>query len=420
MAKTLTPISVKNAPARAARREIPDGGCRGLYLVVQPSGIKSWAARYRYRGKSGKHTLGPALIDTRESGEPLQHGAQHDATPLSLAEARELCARVLREVQAGRAPVAERRRRKQQHKAEANTFENIAEEFLRREGGRLRTLGQRKADLALLYPSLGQLPLEGVKRGQFVREFDAIDDQRGPVRANRVQSATKRLLNWYSARSDYISVLTRVPARISIAERARSHVPSDVELKAIILAARQDKLFGSYLAFTLLTCTRRGESAGLRRSELSSDGTTWVIPKERYKSKRDLLIPLSTAAQQILAAMPVLPRGDYVFSVNGAAPLGSFAASKKAFDAACGVRGWRLHDLRRAARTLLSRAGVNVDIAERCLGHVMAPIRGTYDRYEYQVEKRDAFEKLAAQIERIVRGPEPVADLAAERKRRRK
>ena len=418
MAKPLTAITVAKVRAGAKRREIPDGGCRGLYLVVQPSGVKSWAARYRYRGKSGKHTLGPVLIGTPETDAPLQHG---DGAPLSLASARELCARVLREVHAGRDPAAERhRRREQQHKAEADTFENIAEEFLRREGGRLRTLGQRKADLALLYPSLGGQPLEQIRRGQFVREFDAIADQRGPVRANRAQSAVKTLLFWYSARSDYVSVLYRVPARISIAERARSHVPSDAELKGIVLAAEQDKLFGSYLLFTLLTATRRGESAGLRRSELSDGGQSWIIPKERYKSKRDLLIPLSTAAQQVLAAMPVLPRGDHVFSANGAGPLGSFAASKKAFDAVCNVRGWRIHDLRRAARTLLSRAGVNVDIAERCLGHVMVGVRGTYDRYEYQNEKRDAFEKLAAQIERIVHGAKPVADLAAERKRRRK
>jgi integrase len=358
MAKLLTSIAVAKLGAGAKRREIPDGGCAGLYLIVQPSGVKSWAARYRYRGRSSKYTIGPVLIGTPESDEPPQHGA-----PLSLASARELCARVLREVAAGRDPaVAKRRRREERQAAEADTLQAISEEFLRREGPRLRSFRQRKADLGLLYKPLGQFPVPELRRAQFVREFDRISDTRGPVRANRVQTAIKALLNWHSARSDYISVLTRVPARISISDRARSHVPSDAELKAIVLAAERDQLFGSYLLFTLLTACRRGESAGLRRSELIDGGKSWLIPGSRYKTGRDVLIPLSRAAQAIIAAMPML--GEYVFSDDGTGELGNFGARKAKFDALSRVRGWVIHDLRRAARTLLSRAGVSADIAE--------------------------------------------------------
>jgi integrase len=74
-------------------------------------------------------------------------------------------------------------------------------------------------------------------------------------------------------------------------------------------------------------------------------------------------------------------------------------------DAASGVTDWRLHDLGRTARSLMSRAGVSADIAERCLGHVIPGVRGVYDRHEYLDEKRQAFEALAAQIERIVNPP---------------
>ena len=70
------------------------------------------------------------------------------------------------------------------------------------------------------------------------------------------------------------------------------------------------------------------------------------------------------------------------------------------------MTGWTLHDLRRTARSLMSRAGVNADHAERCLGHVIAGVRGTYDRHEYHAEKQHAFEALAALIERIVNPPE--------------
>ena len=63
----------------------------------------------------------------------------------------------------------------------------------------------------------------------------------------------------------------------------------------------------------------------------------------------------------------------------------------------------------------MSRAGVNADIAERCLGHVIPGVRGIYDRHEYFEEKKRAFEALAAQIDRIVNPQDNVVPLRGER-----
>ena len=53
MAKKLTARSVEQARANPhKRREIPDGGKPGLYLVIQWTGRKSWAVRYRFKGAS--------------------------------------------------------------------------------------------------------------------------------------------------------------------------------------------------------------------------------------------------------------------------------------------------------------------------------------------------------------------------------
>ena len=202
--------------------------------------------------------------------------------------------------------------------------------------------------------------------------------------------------------------------------RSRSPAVAQDLAGEVWLAAEQIKgPFGAFLRFTLLTGARRSESAGLRRSELSDGDTTWIIPGERYKNKRDTLIPLSKAAQEIVAAQPRL--GDYVFSATGQYPLSDFANRKAEFDKQCGVTGYVLHDLRRTSRTLLSRcADVNADIAERCLGHALSGVRGTYDRHAYEAEKRKAFEALARQIEHIVRRPPAkIADIAAERGKRR-
>jgi integrase len=144
----------------------------------------------------------------------------------------------------------------------------------------------------------------------------------------------------------------------------------------------------------------------MRRGEVS--GADWIIPGARYKTKLDHVIPLPATAKALLP-----PDGDWVFTTTGTCPIGGFNNFKIDFDMACGVTGWTIHDLRRTSRSLMSRAGIPADIAERCLGHVMGGVRGTYDRYEYRDEKLQAFETLAALIERIVHPQDNIVPLRA-------
>jgi Arm DNA-binding domain len=59
----LTALNVEAWKPAAHRQEVLDRD--GLYLIVQPSGVKSWALRYRRKndGKAIKHTIGtyPAI-----------------------------------------------------------------------------------------------------------------------------------------------------------------------------------------------------------------------------------------------------------------------------------------------------------------------------------------------------------------------
>jgi hypothetical protein len=43
MAKGFTDIAIRSLEAGDVRREIPDPGCAGLYVIVQPSDKKSFA-----------------------------------------------------------------------------------------------------------------------------------------------------------------------------------------------------------------------------------------------------------------------------------------------------------------------------------------------------------------------------------------
>ena len=105
MAKPLTPIAIANLKARGQRYEVSDPGCAGLRVVVFPSRRKSFILRYRFRGLQRKLTLGPCLIDRRDDVPEPSNGPELD-TPLSLAAARALATKALREARAGADPCA--------------------------------------------------------------------------------------------------------------------------------------------------------------------------------------------------------------------------------------------------------------------------------------------------------------------------
>ncbi len=121
--------------------------------------------------------------------------------------------------------------------------------------------------------------------------------------------------------------------------------------------------------------------------------------------------------------LPVIGRKGWIFTTDGEHPIGGFSKFKRQFDArvcaqmrehdpdAKPLPRWTNHDLRRTARSLMSRAGVSPDHAERALGHVIGGVRGTYDRHEFKAEKAQAFEALALQIARILNPQENVVAL---------
>ena len=95
----------------------------------------------------------------------------------------------------------------------------------------------------------------------------------------------------------------------------------------------------------------------------------------------------------------------------------SLTRARCAADRAISLLPWVIHDLRRTARSLLSRTGVRPDIAERVLGHAIAGVEGVYDRHSYRDEKADALERLAGLIESIVHPRANVMPLAKRAKR---
>jgi integrase len=284
--------------------------------------------------------------------------------------------------------------------SEANTVAAICNEFLQRESKRLRTIDQRARLLRrLVYPAIGNRPIESVKRSEIVRLLDRIEDSSGPRMADVTLAVLRRVFHWHALRSDeFRSPIVRGMGRQSPADHRGTRILDDDELRRLWAATADEQPFSALIRFLLLTTARRGEAASMRWTEIAEG--IWTLPAARSKTKTEIVRPLSQAAQAVLAAQP--RNTDWVFTTTQVGPLRSFSEPKIKLDAASGIADWRIHDLRRTGRSLLSRAGVNADIAERCLGHALPTIRATYDRHRYIDEMAHAFEALAALIERIV------------------
>jgi integrase len=380
MRTKLTPAFVRDARAdddEADRTIFWDTKTSGFGLQVTAAGHKSFVVQYRAKGRSRRMAIDGVL---------------------GLEAARKRATALLGEVAHDRDPLQERRIASSR---ERDTFQAVAESYFAREGKKLRSVEERRRTLArLVYPVMGATPIVDLRRSDIVRLLDSIEDESGPVMADRTLAYIRKVMNWHASRSDeFRSPIVRGMARTSTKERARARILSDKELRALWKATgAASGPFGALIQFLLLTAARKSEAAKLARDEIK-DGV-WLLPAARNKVKQELARPLSGAAQKVLNGLPKL--GRYVFTFDGAAPIGGFSKLKARLDVACGVTDWTLHDLRRTARSLLSRTGVKSDIAEMCLGHVLTGVRGTYDRHEYHAEKKRAFEALAGQIARIV------------------
>lgn len=403
--KPLTPRSIDALEAAPKGKRVLtwDATVQGFAVRVTDTGNKSFVLVTRYPGD--KHPTA---------------GAIGTVGNITLAKAREKAASWLEAISDGIDPktLAE--------EAAANTLKAVAENYLAREGKNLRSIDQRKDHFErLVYPRLGNRPIADIRRSEIVTLLDKIEDDCGIVQADRVLATISKLFNWHAPREDeFRSPIVRGMSRSKPKERSWKRVLSDDEIRVIWKVAEQHICPYDYLVqFILFTATRRNEASDMNSSE--AKGTEWVIPGTRYKTKLDHLIPLSAPAQAIVEAVQAKFKSNkgWIFTANGNAPISGFSTYKTEFDKrvltelrnsdpeAKPFPRWTTHDLRRSGRTLMSRAGVDPDHAERCLGHVIPGIRGTYDLYEFKDEKAKAFEALASLIDRIIHPQDNIVPL---------
>ena len=436
MTKPLTAAAVKKyAPHPGQRRIIRDAGARSLFLVITPSGHKSWLMRFRTTGgRIGKLVLGPVDLSGRElTGDPAA------GQPLTLAAARQLAAEVLRQRALGHDPVADHKARKLRQRAAvqeaaSNTFGAAAQDFItkysrqrvRRWKEQARLLGlqptaeglevipgglaARWADKPLAQidgHDIHQLVVETRERG--APGLERRSDGPTETRARAMLTCLSRMFRWL-VQHRRVETNPCTGVHRPEASKARDRVLSNDEIKAFWRATDGTEIrpqFGAVLKLLLLTGCRLNEITALRWEERSADGTQINLPGSRTKNHRPHVVPMVPLAQSIIAAMPRIADCPYVFTTNGKAPVAIGSKVKNRLDEAMGVREWRIHDLRRTAVTGMAELGIRPDVIELCVNHVSGTrggIAGVYNRSELLPERRAALERWAVQVQGIVSG----------------
>jgi integrase len=396
--RILTDFAVQKAKPKPEGYEMSDGGQRGLRLAVHPTGRKSWVVRYRHpvTGKSRKLTLQPGL---------------------GLAQARKLAADAMFAVAQGTDPIDGRRAEKQAAVAATEgTLAAITKQYLDIAASKLRSHDFYKGVLDRhILPRLGERQVVELKRSEIVACLDLVESKSGPSASDMARAVLSAVLSWHEGRSDTFKspIVKSMKRRVSALDAARGRVLTDDELKRVWQAAGDARIgvYGQVVRLMVLTGARRSEAQGLRRDEIEtvhdngSDIVVWRLPASRSKSKREIVRPLSAGARAIIDDQPQIGECDFVFTLDGNRAMSmNRDGAKKLIDEIADVKDWRLHDLRRVHRSLLSRCRVPFEIAERLLGHSQPTLVQTYDRHSHLPAMAEAVEKLAAEIERIISG----------------
>jgi integrase len=449
-----TDLSIRKInPVRGKRIEWPDLGGRGLYVVIEQSGRRGFCMRFKRNGKNARLVLGSLADIKREPVKNPQIGAD-----LTVGEARLLASRINHERAAGHDVISDRASAKLRAKLQVkidseNSFSVVARRYydeIASAKTRRWTEQARLVGLAYNGGSAGEstsrssAPEPTIIKGSLCDRWSdrpvgkigpadvrvAVDEAVRhavpglPPRRNgqRSESIGRALHAALSAVFSFAIEEMRIEhnpcARVRRPPpgRSRDRVLTDSELVALWKAC--DGLPAQHAGLVkllILSGQRLRECGHLERSEISEDGATWTLPSRRTKNGCAHVVPLAPQARAVIEAMPRMSE-KFVFAFRPDMAVENMSLLKRRIDALmpAGMEPWTLHDLRRTMASGLQRLGTRLEITETALNHrggSRSGIVSVYQRYDYAAEVREALERWAAHVERLVAGTASLSNI---------
>lgn len=384
LSNALTPLTIKNAKAG---RHV-DGG--GLQLLVKKSGARSWVYRYTIKGRSRDIGLGPAAHDGRGG--------------ISLAHARDEAAALRLKVRAGIDPLAERQIEASLAAAAAQaanvaqiTFKDVAMAYIAMNEDSWRNAKHRQQWKNTLqtyaYPVIGDMPVAEVETRHVLQIIEPIWKE-VPETASRVRGRIEKILDSAKARGlrtganpalwrGHVDLILPKPIQLS---RGHHRALPFKDMPAFFRKLRVVQSVGAQaLEWTILNAARSGETIGARWSEIDIAEAVWIVPKERMKTGKEHVVPLTPRAVEIIEGLRALG-SDYLFPNRKGDKLSGMAMAMmlRRMDIDATVHGFR-SSFRDWAAESTSYAN---EVAEMALAHsIQSKTERSYRRGDL-LEKR--------------------------------
>jgi len=376
----LTHIQIASAKPSAKPFNLSDS--QGLFLTVQPNGSKLWRLSYRYLGRQKTLHLGPW-------------------PDVSLADARVRRDEARKQIAAGLDPAQEKKRARVTEKiAAANTFKDVAEEWVakcEREERAAITLDKIRWLLGMAYPMIGSLPISKISPQEVLAVLRKVEATGRYESARRMRSVLSRVFRYgiATARTDRDVAADLRGALITPKVKHLAAITTPKEVGGLMRAIEGYTGHGiTAIALRLSPhlFVRPGELRQAEWEEFNVDKAVWSLSAEKMKMRRPHRVPLS---RQVLAMLEELR----LLTGDGRFLFPSFRSprqcmSENTINAALRRLGYAqeemtAHGFRAMAATLLNEMGIwNPDAIEKQLAHLdTSMVRRAYTRGEYWDER---------------------------------
>jgi integrase len=393
----LTDIQVKNAKAEGKAVKLFDGG--GLFLLVEPSGVRGWRFKYRFNGK----------------GKQLSLGVYPN---ISLAGAREKRENARKLLEKGIDPSSFRKAKKRDREVrQANTFMVLAEEWLEAQSTLAETtreMTRRRLELDV-FPALGGTPVADITPKIILMGVLRPMERRGVVElAHRTRSIISRILR-YGVACGTLERDVSADLRGALQSFERKHMAAPTEPNKVAAILRAIDGYGgsvivkAALQLHPLVVTRPGELRHLEWKEIDFEGGRWSIPGGKMKMGQPHIVPLSKQAAKILADLhPLTGCGRYVFpsARSTARPISDCTLNAALRRLDIGKDEMTSHGWRAVFRTLADEIlQERVDLLEQQLAHRVADSLGrAYNRTQFLSERCAMMQRWANYLDGLKAG----------------
>lgn len=395
-------------PPTEGRLEISDLRCAGLAFRVTAGGARSWAFRFKdpRTGASQRATIG-------------------SYPDVGLGSARAQADKLRAEVAAGANPIEVKRTKRAT--AKEKSFAAVAERFMNehsRRHKRSSDADERNLNLHIL-PRWRTRQIEDVRRADIITLAEELIADGKPVLANRVQALISSIFT-FAVDAELVENNPAARLKKRGEEGCGTRVLSDPELRlfwARSVLTPISRPTGLALRLQLVTGARPSEAAEPQLNEFCDLDDVrhahWIIPAERAKNGRALVMPLSDMAlEAVRAAADAIGKEDtFLFpsrvdrkrSLDGhalATAMRRLAESEKLTGP--GSNSWKAepptpHDLRRTFATRLSSLGVPKQDRDALMNHTPQDVGSRhYDMYSRLAEKRAAVDLWSSRLRELL------------------